>query len=243
MDGGTGNDTLRGGDGNDTARGGAGNDILVWQPGDDNDVMDGDAGNDTVAFNGSVIAEVISIGPQLGRARLTRDMAAVVLDIGTSETIQVLALGGDDVFNVIPLDATTIDINGGVQTIADTLNFNGQNLIVMEAAGTLTVVGRQPVVYAAIETVNRLNPPPTLAITGSGVVAEGNTGSTPLAFTVSLSALSSQTVTVQASTLNASATAGSGLHGGRHPGADVLAGGHLAAAAGSGDRRRDVRTR
>ncbi len=68
---------------------GAGDDTFVWNPGDDNDTVDGQAGFDTLLFNGANIAENIDISANGGRARLTRDVANVTMDLNDVETIDV----------------------------------------------------------------------------------------------------------------------------------------------------------
>lgn len=67
-----------------------------------------------------------------------------------------------------------------------------------------TVTGGRLDVAAALNAA----PPVGISVRGSSVV-EGNSGTTPLAFTISLSAASASTVTVNYATANGSATAGS----------------------------------
>src|SRR5882724_10617954 len=107
--GGDGNDLVAGGRGNDTALLGAGDDTFVWNPGDGNDVVEGQAGTDTLLFNGANVNENISISANGGRARLTRDVANITMDLNGVEHIQVTARGGTD--NITVGDLTGTDVN------------------------------------------------------------------------------------------------------------------------------------
>ena len=85
LNGGGGNDTLIGGDGNDTHNGGDGDDTMVWNPGDDDDLNEGQAGADTVQFNGANVAEIMTV-PNVGnRVSFKRNVANIMIDIGTTE--------------------------------------------------------------------------------------------------------------------------------------------------------------
>ncbi|MGY4332408.1 Ca2+-binding RTX toxin-like protein [Bradyrhizobium sp. LB7.2] len=94
--GGDGNDNVTGGRGNDVALLGAGDDIFTWNPGDGSDTVFGDAGTDTLVFNGSNVAENMSISANGGHALLTRDVAAIVMDLDGIERVQIAAAGGAD---------------------------------------------------------------------------------------------------------------------------------------------------
>ena len=85
--GGDGNDLITGGRGNDTALLGAGDDTFVWNPGDGSDTVEGQDGADTLLFNGANIAEHIDISANGGRARFTRDVAAITMDMNDVETV------------------------------------------------------------------------------------------------------------------------------------------------------------
>jgi Ca2+-binding RTX toxin-like protein len=141
IDGGAGNDTITGGDGNDTLLGGGGNDVItggrgndtallgsgddtfVWNPGDGSDTVEGQDGNDTLRFNGANVAETINISANGGRARFTRDVANITMDVNDIENIQFNALGGADkitVNNLAGTDVKQVDIDlagtpGGTQ--------------------------------------------------------------------------------------------------------------------------------
>ncbi|HEX7946850.1 MAG TPA: calcium-binding protein, partial [Phenylobacterium sp.] len=152
VDGGTGNDTLRGTDGNDTLSGGAGNDLidgnigkdlmlggagddtLQWDPGDGSDTLDGGSGFDTLAFNGSNAGEAIEVSALAdGHAQLTRNIAAVTMDLDNVERVAIRALGSTDAVTIddlrttdvkqVDVDLTGFDGNG--DGAADTVTFTG----------------------------------------------------------------------------------------------------------------------
>ena len=133
VDGGAGNDTLRGaagaekllggsGDddidgniGDDTVDGGTGNDRIEWDPGDGSDTVDGASGTDALDFNGSNIGEQIGVTANGARARLTRNVASIDMDLGSLEQIRVRTVGGSDAVTVGDLRGT------GVRTVASDL--------------------------------------------------------------------------------------------------------------------------
>jgi hypothetical protein len=145
--GGAGNDTLTGGSGvdfvegesgSDTAVMGAGDDTFSWNPGDGSDMVDGGAGKDDVVFNGSDLAEKFGIsdsgsGLPFHRARLTRDLGNVALDLGTIEDIGLNTLGGADTVTVddqtvTDLVSVNLDLEGTAGTgdgAADAVIING----------------------------------------------------------------------------------------------------------------------
>jgi hypothetical protein len=121
-----GNDTLTGGDGNDTivsgpgnsvVRGGRGSDSIflgsgsntvVWNPGDGSDTINGQSTNNTLLFNGSNIGENITLSANGTGSRLTRDVAAVTLDMQGVQTVDINALGGADNLTINPLTGTGV---------------------------------------------------------------------------------------------------------------------------------------
>ena len=151
IDGGAGNDTISGGDGNDTLIGGDGNDVViggrgndmaqlgagddtfVWNPGDGSDVVEGQDGTDTLIFNGSNVAEKISISTNHGRVSLVRDVGAITMDLDGIEHIQLNALGGADNITVNDLSGT------GVTQVAIDLASTPNTGIGDGAADTVTV--------------------------------------------------------------------------------------------------------
>jgi Ca2+-binding RTX toxin-like protein len=96
MDGGAGNDTLVGGTGVDPQHGGTGDDLIVWNPGDGSEPVDGDAGNDTFQFNGAAVDEVMTYTGNGQRVTFFRNVGNITMDVGTTETLFVNALGGID---------------------------------------------------------------------------------------------------------------------------------------------------
>ena len=173
--GSAGNDTLIGGDGNDTVIGGRGNDIaqlgngndtFVWNPGDGSDVVEGQAGTDTLVFNGADVDENMEISANGQRARLSRNVGGVVMDLNGVEHIQVAAKGGADVITVDDLSGTdvkqvAIDLSatpgsGQGDGVADTVNVNGtagDDRISVVSSGSSVVVNG----LAAQVTVNGID--------------------------------------------------------------------------------------
>jgi Ca2+-binding RTX toxin-like protein len=128
LDGGAGNDTITGGDGNDmlfggdgddiviggrgndTADLGDGNDTFIWNPGDGSDTVDGEEGTDTLQFNGSNVAEVISLtkaGPE-DHVALTRNVGNVSMDLDDMEIINIAAAGGADSITIGDMTGTEV---------------------------------------------------------------------------------------------------------------------------------------
>ena len=124
FDGGNGNDTLRGGngadvllggsgddlvDGNqgtDTATLGSGNDRFNWDPGDGNDTVEGQSGTDALDFQGSNIGELYTLSANGDRARFTRNIANIVMDLAGVETVNTFSRGGADTATVTDLTGT-----------------------------------------------------------------------------------------------------------------------------------------
>ncbi|HET7048858.1 MAG TPA: calcium-binding protein [Solirubrobacteraceae bacterium] len=104
--GGNGNDTIDGNRGNDLAIGGGGNDTFVWDPGDGSDVIEGQGGADAMNFNGSNASEKIDVSANGSRVRLTRDVAAIVMDLNGVESLNLRTLGGTDAVSVQNLRGT-----------------------------------------------------------------------------------------------------------------------------------------
>ena len=107
-----------GGPGNDTLHGGAGADVMVWSNGDGTDVDEGGADSDTVQVNGSTAAaDVFTVAANGARLNFDRtNLGPFSLDIGTTETLIVNGIGGDDSFTVNDLagvaSLTTLNLNG-----------------------------------------------------------------------------------------------------------------------------------
>ena len=73
--------------GADTASLGGGNDRFQWDPGDGSDVVDGQGGDDRLEFNGSNIGEEIALSANGSRVRLTRNIAAITMDLDGIENV------------------------------------------------------------------------------------------------------------------------------------------------------------
>jgi Ca2+-binding RTX toxin-like protein len=108
--GGDGNDVVTGQQGDDVALLGAGDDTFVWNPGDGSDTVEGQDGKDTLLFNGANVAEKVDISANGTRARFSRDVANVTMDLNSVETIQFNALGGPDTITVNDLTGTDVKL-------------------------------------------------------------------------------------------------------------------------------------
>ena len=91
-----GDDTITGGRGNDFAILGKGNDFFVWNPGDGSDTVLGEGGFDTLEFAGANIAEQFEIRADGANAQLTRNVAAITMELDSVERIDLATLGGGD---------------------------------------------------------------------------------------------------------------------------------------------------
>jgi Ca2+-binding RTX toxin-like protein len=151
--GGNGNDIIDGNQGNDVVFLGAGDDRFTWNPGDGNDTLEGQAGSDTLIFNGANINEKVDVSANGGRVRLSRDVAAVVMDLDEVECADFNALGGADTVTVnelIGTDLSQLNVNlastlGTGDAQLDTLIVNGTNgddvVQVAGDAGGVSVLG------------------------------------------------------------------------------------------------------
>ena len=153
--GSAGDDLVTGGRGSDVALLGGGNDTFVWNPGDGSDIVDGQAGADTLLFNGANVSEHINISANGSRARLTRDVAAITVDLNRVETIDFNALGGADTITVNDLTGTgvkNVNINlaspagsgvgdGQADTIFVNATSGADTISVTNSGGSITVSG------------------------------------------------------------------------------------------------------
>jgi Ca2+-binding RTX toxin-like protein len=108
LEGGTGADVIDGNRGNDSADLGAGDDQFIWDPGDGSDNVEGRRGKDILTFNGANGNEQMRVSANGTRARFTRDLGNIVMDLDDVERIDVAALGGADVLTVDDLAATDV---------------------------------------------------------------------------------------------------------------------------------------
>jgi Ca2+-binding RTX toxin-like protein len=155
--GGRGDETLRGGRGADVVDGNGGADVatlgkgadrFTWDPGDGSDKVDGQKGADVLVFNGAPIAENMQLTANGRRARFTRDIASITMDLGTIEQIDVAALGGTDTLTVDDQSRTavrTLDADLGADGRADRVVVNGTErrdaITAAGSAGSATVTG------------------------------------------------------------------------------------------------------
>ena len=153
--GGDGNDFIDGQQGNDTAFLGDGDDTFQWDPGDGSDVVEGQAGMDRLLFNGSGGSEVIDVSANGPRARFTRNLGNIALDLDDVERIDVNALGSPDTITVNDMtgtDVTAVGLNlagvfggGAGDAQADSVIVNATNgndtMTVTGGAGGATVSG------------------------------------------------------------------------------------------------------
>jgi Ca2+-binding RTX toxin-like protein len=137
--GGTGIDTVTGAKGNDDMAGEDGDDTLIWNPGDGSDKFEGGAGNDIAQDNGGAAAEQFVVSDNGDRFTATRQTGApFFLDIGTTETLDLNTLGGDDTVDVGKgLGAVKVDADLGEGN--DTINARNDTAQTIDgAAGTDT---------------------------------------------------------------------------------------------------------
>jgi Ca2+-binding RTX toxin-like protein len=125
MHGGPGDDQIIGDDNpagtRDVFAGEAGDDLLIWRGGEDDDTMDGGDGADVVQVQGAGLPEAFTVKPSATAGRVIFDRLATPgpgpfnLDIGTTETLDLNAGGGDD---TLATDVGTgpgfkLDVSGG----------------------------------------------------------------------------------------------------------------------------------
>lgn len=160
--GGEDNDFIDGNQGNDLVFLGNGNDTFQWDPGDGNDVVEGQAGNDTMIFNGSNANEIFDVAANGSRARFTRNVANIVMDLDGVENLRVNALGGTDTFTVNNLTGTVLTnitadlaatggtgdaqldnviLNGTINDDIITATLSGSDFVVTGLAANLVVRG------------------------------------------------------------------------------------------------------
>jgi Ca2+-binding RTX toxin-like protein len=191
--GGDGNDFVDGQQGNDVVLLGAGNDVFQWDPGDGSDVVEGQAGLDTLQFNGSNANERIDISANGARVRVSRDVAAIAMDLNQVEQLNFNVLGGTDVITVNDLSgtgATQVNLNlasnlGTGDAQVDTIVLNGTSakdtINILGSNGTVSVTG-----LPAAVTIQNLESSDSLQVNanaGDDVISV-TTLTTPVALTL-----------------------------------------------------------
>ena len=190
IDGGDGNDSVLGGSHHDMITGGTGNDTLDGQGG--HDVIDGNDGNDSVTGGSGNDSLRGSDGDDTLNGSGGRDTL-----FGGAGSDRMFGGGGDDVFD------------GGDGN--DTLNGQGGNDTLDGGLGDDRMDGGTGEDLLFELGFSAL---PTLAISDSPDVNEGDTGSTPATFMITLSFASASPVTVNFSTVDGSATVADGDYAG-----------------------------
>jgi Ca2+-binding RTX toxin-like protein len=140
LSGGGGADRIVGDRGNDTMNGGAGDDTLVWNNGDATDVMNGDEGRDDVEVNGAPAAgDAFTVQPNGARIKLDRtNLVPFSLDVGSSETMHVNGLAGDDSIVIGDVGRFEVIASGGPDN--DTLTGGGSSETFLGGSGNDTIV-------------------------------------------------------------------------------------------------------
>ncbi|HWT26206.1 MAG TPA: hypothetical protein VN213_22045, partial [Solirubrobacteraceae bacterium] len=116
LNGGAGDDKVNGARGNDAMNGDDGDDLLIWNNGDGSDRFEGGAGTDVAQDNGAPAGDRFVVTANNGRVSAVRtNLGLFFLDIGSSETLDINGLAGDDSVEVGPgLGALIkVDIEGG----------------------------------------------------------------------------------------------------------------------------------
>ena len=101
---------INGGFGDDVAFLADGLDTFTWQAGDGSDIVEGGAGTDFLRMNGSGANERIQVSPLGGRTILTRDVAAIRMDMGDVERLDVMPAGGADTMVVDDMSGTDTEV-------------------------------------------------------------------------------------------------------------------------------------
>ncbi len=163
-----GHDTVNGGRGNDTEVLGAGDDSSVWNPGDGSDVVDGSSGSDTLVFNGSNAGEKINLAANGHNAVLTRDVAAIRMDLAGVESLDLSTIGGVDTVGIGDLTGTDLEYanvdlgtQGGGDGQPDAVTVTGTNkadqVAVSAVDGAVSVSGlRATTTISGSETTDAL---------------------------------------------------------------------------------------
>ncbi len=107
--GGYGDDSVDGNQGADTAFLGSGDDRFQWDPGDGSDIVEGQSGEDMLDFFGSGGPEIVEASANGSRARFTRNLGNIVMDLDGVEDLRYHALGSPDTVIVNDLAGTDVE--------------------------------------------------------------------------------------------------------------------------------------
>jgi hypothetical protein len=156
-------------------------------------VTEGDAGTTPVDFTVSLSA---ASGLTVTVAYTTADVTATVADGDFAGTSGTLTFNPGEVSKTV-----TVDVNGDTadEGVSETFNVtlsSPSNATILDATG--------------VGTITDDDDPPTISINDPTAVTEGDAGTTPVDFTVSLSAASGLTVTVAYTTADVTATVAGG---------------------------------
>ena len=143
--GGSGDDVVDGNQGLDTATLGSGNDRFNWDPGDGNDTVEGQSGTDSLDFQGSAIGEMFTLSANGDRARFTRNIANIVMDLASVENVNTFARGGADTATVTDLTGSGVKaVNadlGGADGVTDALVASGEGEFTVTDGALVSGIG------------------------------------------------------------------------------------------------------
>lgn len=181
-----GDDVIRGGTGNDIIDAGPNLDQLDWAPGDGDDTFDGGADGDNLAFDGSAANDTFTIAPS-GPGFVISLAGGGSVAATNVESLSVRSLGADDVVNTTGLPSTAQNLDGGAQTVADTLNVISNGLCVDIGSSPMNLPGSQPIAFVDFEATTApcsvpAMPPALLFVLGAGLAALMLAGSRKLSF-------------------------------------------------------------
>lgn len=128
--------------------------------------------NQSITVPGIPGAQLVEINQSLGMPRVEIQGLLPAELIGF-EVLNVYGEADDDIFNVSPLDDTTVVVDGGPHGLGDTFNFDGLGLDASVRSSSISSSGKRSVAYFNMENVNIENvnfgtPPP------GGLVEFGN---------------------------------------------------------------------
>ena len=152
-------DTIRGFLGIDLLSGGPDGDTFFWDPGDGNDIVTGDDGFDILLFNGASGAEVFTVKPEGSGFDVLRNVGNVTIDADTVENLTLQALGADDSVSTVPLPVTLQSLNGGTQTVTDTVAIDFTGYCFAETGGEFVGVAFGLIATTGFETFDIVGSP------------------------------------------------------------------------------------